>query len=68
MTLAAIDRLVHHATVLAMNVESYWRRETIERRLGRGRPPANVTYKKPSNTKADCGFANAEAASSLRKG
>jgi hypothetical protein len=23
MTLAAIDRLVHHATILEMNVESY---------------------------------------------
>ena len=26
MTLAAIDRLVHHATILEMNVESYRRR------------------------------------------
>ena len=27
MTLAAIDRLVHHATIMEMNVESYRRRE-----------------------------------------
>ena len=27
MTLASIDRLVHHATILEMNVESYRRRE-----------------------------------------
>jgi hypothetical protein len=26
MTVAAIDRLVHHATILEMNVESYRRR------------------------------------------
>jgi DNA replication protein DnaC len=30
MTLAAIDRLVHHATILEMNVESYRRREALE--------------------------------------
>jgi hypothetical protein len=32
MTLAAIDRLVHHATILEMNVESYRRRAAIERK------------------------------------
>lgn len=26
MTLAAVDRLVHHATIFEMNVESYRRR------------------------------------------
>jgi DNA replication protein DnaC len=46
MTLAAIDRLVHHATILEMNVESYRRREALERKRGRGRPPANATLKK----------------------
>src|ERR1700693_150964 len=30
MTLAAIDRLVHHATILEMNVESYRRREALD--------------------------------------
>jgi len=34
MTLAAIDRLVHHATIFEMNVESYRRREALERKKG----------------------------------
>jgi len=33
MTLAAIDRLVHHATILEMNVESYRRRSAQEKQL-----------------------------------
>src|SRR6516162_5132284 len=32
MTLAAIDRLVHHSTILEMNVESYRRRAAINRK------------------------------------
>ena len=36
MTLAAIDRLVHHATILEMNVESYRRRTALERKRGPG--------------------------------
>ena len=39
MTLAAVDRLVHHATILEMNVESYRRREAIKKKRGPGRPP-----------------------------
>jgi DNA replication protein DnaC len=35
MTLAAIDRLVHHATIFEMNVESYRRRAAINRKRGR---------------------------------
>ncbi len=31
VTVAAIDRLVHHATILEMNVESYRRREAADR-------------------------------------
>jgi DNA replication protein DnaC len=46
MTLAAVDRLVHHATILEMNVESYRRREALERKRGRGRPPEHATIKK----------------------
>ena len=39
MTLAAVDRLVHHATIFEMNVESYRRRAAIERKQhGAGRP------------------------------
>ena len=45
MTLAAIDRLVHHATILEMNVESYRRREALDRKRGRGRPPTHATTK-----------------------
>src|SRR5581483_2702814 len=46
MTLAAIDRLVHHATILEMNVESYRRKAALDRKRGRGRPPAHSTPKK----------------------
>jgi hypothetical protein len=42
---AAIDRLVHHATVLEMNVESYRRRAALNRKRGPGRPPAHATIK-----------------------
>ena len=45
MTLAAIDRLVHHATILEMNVESYRRREALDRKRSRGRPPTHATIK-----------------------
>ena len=34
MTLAAIDRLVHHATILEMNVESYRRKVALKRKRG----------------------------------
>jgi hypothetical protein len=42
MTLAAIDRLVRHATILEMNVESYCRKAALYRERGRGRPPAHA--------------------------
>ncbi len=45
MTLAAIDRLVHHATIVEMNVESYRRRTALERKRGPGRPPEHATQK-----------------------
>lgn len=32
MTLASVDRLVHHATIIEMNVESYRRREAAKRK------------------------------------
>src|SRR5271155_4915422 len=38
MTPAAIDRLVHHATILEMNVDSYRRKEAIDNARGGGRP------------------------------
>ncbi|MBU4162762.1 IS21-like element helper ATPase IstB [Hyphomonas sp.] len=43
MTLAAVDRLVHHATIFEMNVESYRRRQAVEKRKGPGRPAAFAT-------------------------
>ena len=49
MTLAAVDRLVHHATIFEMNVESYRRREAIKRK-GPGRP---ASYATPANTAPD---------------
>lgn len=38
MTLAAIDRLVHHSTILEMNVESYRRRAAVESAASRRTP------------------------------
>lgn len=43
MTLAAVDRLVHHATIFEMNVDSYRRRTAIQSRAGPGRPPGRAT-------------------------
>ena len=39
MTLAAVDRLVHHATILEMNVESYRRRTAQEKQPRQERTP-----------------------------
>jgi len=49
MTLAAVDRLVHHATIFEMNVKSY-RRRAAEQANGPGRPAQRAT---PANTKSD---------------
>ena len=49
MTLAAVDRLVHHATIFEMNVESY-RRRAAEQAKGPGRPAQRAT---PANIQAD---------------
>jgi DNA replication protein DnaC len=48
MTLAAVDRLIHHATIFEMNVESYRRRSAIARSRGPGTPPPRAT-KKPTS-------------------
>jgi len=46
MTLAAVDRLVHHATIFEMNVESYRRRTAIARKKsGPGRTAHYATTK-----------------------
>lgn len=48
MTLAAVDRLVHHATIFEMNVESYRRRSALENKRQRGRPASFATIKNTS--------------------
>jgi DNA replication protein DnaC len=48
MTLAAIDRLVHHSIIFEMNVESYRRRAALDRQRGPGPPPARATIKEKS--------------------
>lgn len=45
MTLAAVDRLVHHATIFEMNVESYRRRTALEEKRQRGRPASFATIR-----------------------
>lgn len=50
MTLAAVDRLVHHATIFELNVESYRRRSALERQRAPGRPPSRAT---PATVEAD---------------
>jgi DNA replication protein DnaC len=46
MTLAAVDRLVHHATIFEMNVESYRRREALARKNRGAGLPANYATTK----------------------
>jgi DNA replication protein DnaC len=43
MTVAAIDRLVHHATIFEMNVESYRRRTALGRKAASARPKAEAS-------------------------
>ena len=42
MTLASIDRLVHHATILEMNVESYRRRAALDRKRAKKTEPSET--------------------------
>lgn len=45
MTLAAVDRLVHHSTIFELNVDSYRRRTAVAAKRGRGRPASKATTK-----------------------
>ena len=36
MTLAAIDQVVHHSTILEMNIDSYRRRAAFDQKCRRG--------------------------------
>lgn len=49
MTLAAVDRLVHHATILELNVESYRRRSALERQ----RRPGRTSHATPQAAEPD---------------
>jgi hypothetical protein len=58
MTLAAVDRLVHHTTIFEMNVESYRRRAALDRKHGPGRrahkaTPKNVGPLSPRDNQRD---------------
>ena len=53
MTLAAVDRLVHHSTIFELNVESYRRRSALEKKRGPGRPAARATAKNTPELHAD---------------
>lgn len=50
MTLAAVDRLVHHATILEMNVESYRRRSAENRQAQQKARDSKRDTKPDSNT------------------
>ena len=52
MTVAVVDRLVHHATIFEMNVESYRCRAALERQRGPGRPPVHATIRRQHLTVA----------------
>ena len=62
MTLAAVDRLVHHSTIIEMNVQSYRQREAIsKRRRPAGPPPARhhrtplpIDAQRQTTLKASC--------------
>jgi DNA replication protein DnaC len=45
MTLAAVDRLVHHSTIFELNVDSYRRRTAAAKKRRAGRPPTRATPK-----------------------
>ncbi len=55
MTLAAVDRLVHHSTIFEINVDSYRRRDAIQQKQkGAGRPATFATIKNiTDNTPSD---------------
>jgi DNA replication protein DnaC len=68
MTLAAVDRLVHHATILEMNVESYRRKEALDRkrRCHTNLNRCGVKFGRPSSVQAAVAVRHVRNASSLR--
>ena len=49
VTVAAIDRLVHHATILEMNVDSYRRRAAATRKGDEVAAPATASADSPAD-------------------
>ena len=61
VTVAAIDRLVHHATILEMNGDSYRRRAAADRLAGNPDPQATTAHKTLTNHHADSHHADSLA-------
>lgn len=53
MTVAAIDRLIHHSTILEMNVDSYRRRTAAARRDATAVAPPTTNTDTPGDSLAD---------------
>jgi DNA replication protein DnaC len=53
MTLAAVDRLVHHANIFEINVDSYRRRVALERKQKNIEPSATINGKNPMSLRDD---------------
>ena len=53
VTVAAIDRLVHHATILEMNTDSYRRRAAVNRRAAQVGGPPTTSGDNDSETHTD---------------
>ncbi|SIT51972.1 Transopsase, IS21 family (fragment) [Paraburkholderia piptadeniae] len=50
MTVAAIDRLVHHSTIFEMNVESYRRRTASDKQNSRRRQSSGDNQQQGATT------------------
>ncbi|WP_323072370.1 IS21-like element helper ATPase IstB [Mycetohabitans endofungorum] len=53
MTVAAIDRLVHHSTIFKMNVESYRRRTASDKQASRRQQSSSDNHKTGATTMAE---------------
>ncbi|CBW76709.1 Transposase (plasmid) [Mycetohabitans rhizoxinica HKI 454] len=53
MTVAAIDRLVHHSTIFEMNVESYRRRTASDKQTGQRRQFSSDNHKEGATIMAE---------------
>ena len=53
MTVAAIDRLVHHSTIFEMNVESYRRRTASDKQTGRRRQSSSDNHPEGATNMAE---------------